>query len=632
MNLKNLSVKKKLILLQLLVVLAVLLLISVFHVLSDARVHRSTISTKLASVANILGYNCTSALNFRDGQDAARTLSSLEAEADVTHAWVLDASGHLFAAYTKRDGKPGPPPVTGGDAESEQGGTLVLSRRILQDGEAVGTVVLRYDLTPYRKMRLRNFRVTGLVLLVGMAFAWLLALVSHRALSAPILRLAEIIGNVSRTKDLSIRIRERRKDEIGVLYRGFNEMLAEIHSREEERDRILAALRESEEKYRTLVEQAKDGIVIIQDQRFAYVNPSLVAMSESSREELIGAPFIQYVAEEEVPKLALYYENRMRGLESSSMYETVFRTKGGQRIHAEVNAALIPYQGRPADLVIIRNINERKKAEEEIRKLNETLERRVDERTRELAAANERLIELDRLKSLFLASMSHELRTPLNSILGFTGLLLMGMSGSLSGEQAKQLTMVQNSATHLLELINEILDISKIESGRVDLAIEAFPVDGLVRETVKAVTPLASKKGLALAESVPEGLTLRSDRRRVKQVLMNLLGNAIKFSDQGCVRIEAEAAGGELTVHVIDSGIGIRPEDAAKLFSPFSQIDMSSTKQYEGTGLGLYLSKKIMTLLGGTIFVQSTYGQGSRFTFALPLDWKEAPDENSARH
>ena len=632
MNFKNLSIKKKLILLQLLVVFGVLAPYTAFNILNSARIYRDAIGTKLVSMADMLGYNCTSALNFRDGRDAARTLLSLEAEAQVTQAWILDASRQVFATYTKPGLSPGRPFTGIGDTEDMTGRTLDLSRRILQDGEVIGYVLLRYDLEAYRKMLAYNYVLAGIALAMSMGIALILTFLTHGALSAPILRLVEIIGRVSRTKDLSLRIPEERKDEIGVLYRGFNDMMAEIHNREKDRDAAAAALRESEEKYRTLVEKANDGIVIIQDQRIVYANPSLVAMSGGTEEELIGTPFIQHLAQGETAKVARYYENRIQGLESASMYETVFMTNGGQPVHAEVNAALIPYQGRPADLVVIRNINERKKAEAEIRKLNETLERRVEERTRELASANERLIELDRLKSMFLASMSHELRTPLNSILGFTGLLLMGLSGPLNDEQAKQLTMVQTSATHLLGLINEILDISKIESGRMDLAVESFPVAELVDETLKAVTPLAAAKGLGLAANVPANLILQSDRRRVKQVLVNLLGNAIKFSDRGSVRVEVGASPDELTVGVIDQGIGIRREDLDKLFLPFGQIDMTSTKKYEGTGLGLYLCKKILSLLHGTISVSSEYGQGTAFTFALPMTWREKGNEKSTDH
>jgi PAS domain S-box-containing protein len=632
MSFKDLSIRNKLILLQLLVVFIVLVLYSAFHILQDARVYRDSISTKLSSMANMLGYNCTSALNFRDANDASKTLASLDAESQVTHAWILDASGHVFAAYWK-PGQDAERPIAGeGDYEEMKGRHLTLSRRILQEGEVIGFVLLRYDMGQYRKILLQKFLLAVAALLGGMGVAFLLALFTHQALTAPVRRLVETIGNVSRSKDLSIRIPERRRDELGVLYRGFNAMLEEIQNREKERDQAVAALRESEEKYRTLVEQAKDGILIIQEGRFVYANPSLVAMSGATQEELIGTLFAQHVADAEVPKLMEYYKRRMQGLETDSMYETIFKTKGGGLIHAEVNAAMIPYQGKPADLVIIRNINERKKAEEEIRKLNETLELRVQERTRELAAANVRLIELDQLKSMFLASMSHELRTPLNSILGFTGLLLMGMSGDLNEEQTKQLTMVQGSATHLLDLINDILDISKIESGKVDLVIERFPVGEVVDETLAAVAPLARAKDLVLSKKVPEDLLLQSDRRRIKQVLMNLLSNAIKFSDRGEVRIEAGRLHEDLTIGVSDRGIGIRLEDLEKLFNPFQQVDMSSTKAYEGTGLGLYLCKKILALLHGTITVRSEAGHGSMFTFTLPLAWKEESHEKSAHH
>ena len=631
MIVRNLSIKRRLILMQMLVVFVVLVLFSVFYVLNDARVYRDSVKTKLSSMAKMIGHNCSSALNFRDRNDAAKTLASLDVESQMTHAWVLDSEGRVFAAYWK-PGQDTLTPIAGeGDYQEMKGDHLILARKIVQDGEVIGFVVLRYHLDRFWQILLRNYLMALLALAGGMGIALLLALLTHRALSAPILRLVDTVDRVSSSKDLSIRMTGDRQDELGVLYRGFNTMLAEIQAREQELDLALTALRESEEKYRSLVEHAKDGIVIIQDGRFVYANPSLVAMSGSTLEELIGTPFVQHVAPEEIPKLKRYYQNRLAGMATDSMYETIFRARDGQRIHAEVNAALIPYQGREADLVIIRNINERKKAEAEIRQLNETLELRVQKRTRELAEANARLIELDRMKSMFLASMSHELRTPLNSILGFTGLLLMGMSGPLNEEQTKQLSLVQTGATHLLHLINDILDISKIESGRVDLQIQPFPVVEVVDECLTAVAPLARGKGLELAKAVPGNPVMESDRRRFKQVLMNLLGNAIKFSERGEVRVEVGTLNGELSVSVSDRGIGIRMEDLSKLFNPFQQIDMSSTKVYEGTGLGLYLCKKILGMLGGTIAVRSEYGHGSMFTFTLPIQWKEIPSEESAR-
>lgn len=627
----DLPLRNKLIWLMFLVVFVVLVLSTGAGFLRTTREARIAVRTKLISLADMIGTNCIAPLNFRDPAAAALTLRTLSADASVTRAWVLDVAGRVFAEY----GPPRPgevPPDGSREIAERRGRDMTLSRRIVQDGDTLGTVILRYDLLQYRQNVRQGMWQSLIVLVGGLAVALLLALFAQRTLSVPIRRLVDALGRVTRTNDLSIRIPVDRHDEIGVLARDFNAMLAMIHSRESDRDRAEEALRESETKYRTLVENAKDGIVILQDYKFVYANPSLVEMSGVTLAELIGAPFIGYVAEEERDKLALYYESRLKGIISHSMYETVFLAKDGRRIHAEVNSAVISFRGRPADLVIIRNINERKKAEAEIRALNESLERRVEERTRELAEANERLIELDRLKSMFLASMSHELRTPLNSILGFTGLLLMGMSGALTEEQVRQLNMVQGSAQHLLELINEVLDISKIESGRVDLDISRISLVELAREAVEAVMPLVRAKGLVLAAQLPAEAGLESDRRRVKQVLMNLLGNAVKFSDRGEIRLRVEAARDEIIVSVSDQGPGIRAEDMAKLFHPFGQIDMSSTKAHEGTGLGLYLCKKILGLLDGAIEARSEYGHGSTFLFRLPRQRKESSHEDGSHH
>ena len=260
------------------------------------------------------------------------------------------------------------------------------------------------------------------------------------------------------------------------------------------------------------------------------------------------------------------------------------------------------------------------------------IEAELKEKTEALEQANTRLQEMDRLKSVFLASMSHELRTPLNSIIGFTDIILQGMVGELNEEQRKQLTWVSSSANHLLSLINDILDISKIEAGKVELSLEQFSFDDVLREVVETVSPMANLKGIEVITDAPEGIMLFSDRRRVKQVLINLMSNAVKFTNQGSVSIIVRILGDkQLEARVKDTGIGIKEEDMDKLFVPFQQLDISLTKKHEGTGLGLHLTKKLVTLLGGDISAKSEYGKGSEFSFTLPLKYrKEEGDEKNS--
>ncbi|HOI74142.1 MAG TPA: ATP-binding protein [Syntrophales bacterium] len=259
----------------------------------------------------------------------------------------------------------------------------------------------------------------------------------------------------------------------------------------------------------------------------------------------------------------------------------------------------------------------------------EHLEELVKERTEELALARDKAQEADRLKSAFLASMSHELRTPLNSIIGFTGILLQGLAGPVNEEQVKQLTMVRNSSQHLLQLINEVLDISKIEAGELKLSPDWFNLTQAVESVEKLVRPLADKKGLPIrVEPVPaDADRLFHDRRRVEQVLINLVNNAVKFTEQGEVHVRCERLGDEVVVSVRDTGIGIKAEDMGSLFETFRQIETGLTRRYEGTGLGLSISRRLVELMGGRIMVQSDGpGRGSVFTFTLP--WKrEKTDE-----
>jgi PAS domain S-box-containing protein len=278
------------------------------------------------------------------------------------------------------------------------------------------------------------------------------------------------------------------------------------------------------------------------------------------------------------------------------------------------------FAGSMADLMALSlEVWQRRDAERALRDAHAQLEMKVAERTHELSAANERLQELDRLKSEFLATMSHELRTPLNSIIGFTGILRQGLAGPLNDEQQKQLGMVHFSARHLLGLINDLLDLSRIESGKMDVQVSDFQVAEVIEEVVQSLMPAARQKHLTLEANLEDnGLTLRSDRKKTFQILLNLANNAVKFTETGSVRLNVCATAQAVTFAVADTGIGIKPEQLANLFQAFRQVDGSARRVYEGTGLGLYLCKKLVALLGGTIGVESEFGRGSCFHFTLP--------------
>ncbi|MBU1196610.1 MAG: transporter substrate-binding domain-containing protein [Proteobacteria bacterium] len=265
-----------------------------------------------------------------------------------------------------------------------------------------------------------------------------------------------------------------------------------------------------------------------------------------------------------------------------------------------------------------REINERKKAEEKIKKY-----------AKELKAANIELKSLDKLKSMFIASMSHELRTPLNSIIGFTGVILQGMTGELNEKQKDQLGRVYKSAKHLLNLISDVIDISKIEAGRIDVFPESFNLKDVVDEAVINIQPLLDTKQITLTLDVPEDIIMETDQKRLLQCLINYLSNAAKYTEQGRVFLRVIPSSSDITIEVEDTGIGIDKKDIPKLFNAFERIDSHLKITAGGTGLGLYLTRKLVTeILQGKAMVKSTPGKGSVFGFTIPrkLDTQAAQD------
>ncbi len=271
-------------------------------------------------------------------------------------------------------------------------------------------------------------------------------------------------------------------------------------------------------------------------------------------------------------------------------------------------------------VIAFADITERKAGEQRLIGSKEELERIVKERTEELREANEELHEASRAKSDFLARMSHELRTPLNSIIGFTGVLQSELAGPLTEEQRKQLKMVRASSDHLLELVNDVLDLAKIEAGRLEIHAQKTRLDEALTQPVEMLTAIAKGKGLDLTLEVDKpSQVVFVDRRTLNQILMNLLSNAVKFTVSGSVSVTTEVLETEVEISIADTGIGIAPD---RLRSVFEEFTTSPVRRdiAEGTGLGLAIVSRLVAALGGSVTVASELGEGSTFSFTIPIN------------
>ena len=358
----------------------------------------------------------------------------------------------------------------------------------------------------------------------------------------------------------------------------------------------------------SVIESAPDAMVIVDDAgEIRLANAETEALFGYSREELIGRPAemlipARYHDSHPGHRSIFFAEPRMRPMRSG--LELSGERKDGVEFPIEISLSPLKTGDVWLATAAIRDVTERKLFE------------------RDLQEANIKLEAASRAKDGFLASMSHELRTPLNAILGFTGTLLMSLPGPLNAEQTKQLRTVQASGRHLLSLINDLLDLARIEAGKVELRVESIGCQELLEEVAVGLRPLADEKSLELAvPAAPDRLEVRSDRRALSQILINFANNAIKFTDEGSIRLEvSQRADDEALVtrfSVIDTGCGIKPGDQERMFAAFEQIGASGAHPYEGTGLGLFICLRLANFIGASITFVSEFGEGSAFTLEV---------------
>jgi PAS domain S-box-containing protein len=376
-------------------------------------------------------------------------------------------------------------------------------------------------------------------------------------------------------------------------------------------------------RFRDLLEAAPDGILEVElDGTIVLLNAAAERMFGYQREELLGK-LIEVLVPESLRQRHEGHRDRYAEHPATRPMgiglELFACRKDGTHFPVEISLSPIRSAQNSRVIAIVRDITARRQAEAQINAMHQEFTAELEAKNQQLEIRNREVERANRLKSEFLASMSHELRTPLHTIIGFADLLAEELKGPLNTDQKRFVSHIQEDSRHLLELINDILDLSKIESGRLELHPELFKSADAIAETITGLRPLAERKQISISETLDRNLRISADRLRFKEILYNLVSNAIKFTpERGQIMVESSKRPDGAYFAVTDTGIGIDPSERQAIFDKFYQLGPTTRGVREGTGLGLAITKSLVEMHGGKIWVESTPGQGSRFQFLLP--------------
>jgi len=612
--------------------------------------YRKNLVARIDTLAKVTGNNLAAPLLFSDPTSAEETLKALKGEPRILSACVFKQDGRPFARYLRENGNPGtsgnePPAcsypayaLTLKDTEGEVFKTdrLNVSRNIMFEKDRLGTLCIVTDLSDLYTAFSWYLSIAGLIMGATSLAAYPLTRKLQKAISEPILSLAHSMKEVSETKNFSLKVDDRRNDELGILMAGFNEMLSEISLRDQElgksrdqleirvRERTEALVkaneelagaerlaREQEHWLKNILRSVLTGIFIMdaRTHKILYANRLACQLTGKTEGELVGTICHQTVCPTEINRCPV--TDLGQTIDNS---ERILLHISGERIPIIKNVVRMNYEGRDILLESFSDISDRKRME------------------LQLLAAKEAAEAASVSKSQFLANMSHEIRTPMNGVIGF--LELLQRQENMGDPQKKYIAMALRSGETLLQLINDILDLSKIEAGKMEIVATELNLLALVEEVVDSFSGQAQIKGIELSCHVSESIpsVLRGDPVRLRQVLFNLLGNAVKFTEKGGISLVVSPGNEQeesllVLFEVRDTGIGMVPEALEKIFDAFAQADGSTTRQYGGTGLGLTIASQLALLMGGKIDVESAPGKGSTFRFSARLEKRDGLPE-----
>lgn len=578
----NLSIKRKQIAVIMITTALALILACTGFFIFDYISMRRGLSEEVSTISGIIAFNATAAVEFEDADTATETLAALREHKQVVAAAIYDVNEQLFAKYTRK-GVDTPQLPARPDKEVEEPDFFVQWHDIVgAEGEKLGCVYVRASKDALRKRQGQYLMIAAAVLAVASLCGFFISAQLGRIIVNPITELEQAVQKIG-DGDYSLRAIKHGDDELGHLVDGFNEMVDEI----QKRDKQVADM--------ALFPELNPAPVLKMDPR-GNIQLANRAARAVFGDELIGESWYKICPPGDHDALA----------------EAVEASKSGpgiaqQEMSVGEQSFLMTYQVAPqGEFVNVYGAD--------ATDLHRT--------AKELERAREKAETANRFKSEFLANMSHELRTPLNAVLGLSETLQLGVYGEMNDKQEKALMQIQSSGRHLLDLINDVLDLSKIEANRFELELGTVSVPDLCNASVEFVAEEARRKRIKLTSTIDESIgSICADERRMKQVLVNLLHNAVKFTRPGgLVGLEVEALESVKAVSfsISDTGIGIPKDRLELLFKPFSQADASLAREFGGTGLGLSLVYSLVNLHNGSVSVETEEGKGSRFTVTVP--------------